>query len=212
MGEPQVRKEGAAPGGGSFSGPALSVVQEESLRNRIAARDERALSELVDVAGPWLLGVAHAMLRDVAEAEDVVMEAFRITWNSIQPVSGESRAILPYLLRVTRHRAIDRIRSRQRRQRNLALIGAVEDRPTVAPTEPNEAAQPGWHLHRQVHAALAELPEEQRTAVRLAYFEGLSQSEIAEALGIPLGTVKTRLRLAFGRLRTALAHVRDWVL
>lgn len=210
MGDPHLQKAGTARAPGS--GPALSVIREESLRNRIASRDERALSELVDLAAPWLLGVAHAMLRDVEEAEDVVMEAFRVTWNSIQPATAESRGILPYLLRVTRHRAIDRIRSRQRRQRNLTLLDAVEDRPTVAPTEPNEAAQPGWHLHRQVHAALAELPDEQRTAVRLAYFEGLSQSEIAETLGIPLGTVKTRLRLAFGRLRIALVNVRDWVL
>lgn len=208
MADRQLRKDIVPTGGG----PSLSVLREESLRNRIAARDERALSELVDLASPWLLGVAHAMLRDVDEAEEVVMETFRITWNSIQPTSEDSRGIMPYLLRVTRHRAIDRIRSRQRRQRNLALVSAVEDRPTVAPSEPNEAAHPGWHLHRQVHAALATLPDEQRAAVRLAYFEGLSQSEIASALGIPLGTVKTRLRLAFGRLRTALASARDWVL
>jgi RNA polymerase sigma-70 factor (ECF subfamily) len=193
-------------------GPALTMLREEGLRNRIAARDERALAELVDLTAPWLLGVAHAMLRDAGEAEDVVMEAFRITWNNITPTSAESRGLLPYLLRVTRHRSIDRLRSRQRRQRSLALLGVLDDRGSVAPEEPNEAAHPGWHLHRQVHQALQELPEEQRAAVRLAYFEGLSQSEIASTLGIPLGTVKTRLRLAFGRLRTSLVHVRDWVL
>lgn len=207
MGEQPLRKS-TAP----MVGPNLTVVREEALRNRIAARDERALAELVDLTAPWLLGVAHAMLRDSGDAEDVVMETFRITWNSLTPTTADSRGLLPYLLRVTRHRAIDRLRSRKRRQRNLALLGTLEDRTSVAPQEPNEAAHPGWHLHRQVHAALLDLPEEQRTAVRLAYFEGLSQSEIASALGIPLGTVKTRLRLAFGRLRTTLVHVRDWVL
>ena len=149
-------------------GPNLTVMREEALRNRIAARDERALAELVDLTAPWLLGVAHAMLRDSGDAEDVVMETFRITWNSLTPTTADSRGLLPYLLRVTRHRAIDRLRSRKRRQRNLALLGTLEDRAAVAPQEPNEAAHPGWHLHRQVHAALLDLPEEQRTAVRLA--------------------------------------------
>ncbi len=194
--------------------PALSVIgREESLRNRIAARDESALSELVELTGPWLLGVAHGMLRDNEEAEDVVMEAYRTVWRSIQPTTAESRGLLPYLLRVTRHRAIDRLRSRRRWQKRLALLAPEElERSTVPAVEPNEAAQPGWQLHSQVHAALMELPEEQRTAVQLAYFQGLTQSEIAGTLGIPLGTVKTRLRLAFGRLRTTLAHARDWVL
>lgn len=183
------------------------------MRNRIAARDESALAELVELTGPWLLGVAHGMLRDTEEAEDVVMEAYRTVWRSIQPATAESRGLLPYLLRVTRHRAIDRLRSRQRWQKRLALITPDElERSIVAAVEPNEAAQPGWQLHSQVHAALQELPEEQRTAVQLAYFQGLTQSEIAGTLGIPLGTVKTRLRLAFGRLRTSLAHARDWVL
>jgi len=67
-------------------------------------------------------------------------------------------------------------------------------------------------VHESVHAALRALPAEQREVVRLAYFQGLTHSEIARQLGIPMGTVKTRLRLAFDKLRTALAPIRDWVL
>ena len=76
----------------------------------------------------------------------------------------------------------------------------------------NEAARPGWHVHESVHAALAALPDDQREVVRLAYFGGLTHSEIAGALGIPMGTVKTRLRLAFDKLRVSLASIKDWVL
>lgn len=194
--------------------PVVSVIaREESLRARIAARDEQALAELVDLTTPWLLGVAHGMLHDVDEAEDVVMETFRTVWNSARPPTEESRGLLPYLLRVTRHRAIDRLRRRERRRRRLAALTAEDvERDRVAPVEPNEAGQPGWQLHAKVHEALAELPEDQRAAIQLAYFEGLTQSEVAGTLGIPLGTVKTRLRLAFVRLRSTLAHARDWVL
>ena len=76
----------------------------------------------------------------------------------------------------------------------------------------NEAAQPGWHVHESVHAALASLPADQREAVRLAYFRGLTHSEIAAELAIPMGTVKTRLRLAFDKLRVSLGPIKDWVL
>jgi RNA polymerase sigma-70 factor (ECF subfamily) len=192
---------------------AAMARRDETLRNRIAARDEQALVELVELTTPWLLGVAHAMLQDADEAEEVLMDTFRIVWTTVTPATEESRGLLPYLLRVTRHRAIDRLRRRQRRRRQLGRFAPQElERSTVPPVEPNEAAQPGWQIHAQVHAALRDLPEEQRAAIQLAYFEGMTQSEIAGTLGIPLGTVKTRLRLAFGRLRSALAHVRDWVL
>ncbi len=77
--------------------------------------------------------------------------------------------------------------------------------------EPNEAAHPGWHVHAEVHAALAELPGDRRQAVQLAYFEGQTHSEIAARLEIPLGTVKTRLRLGLGQLRERLASIKDWV-
>jgi RNA polymerase sigma-70 factor (ECF subfamily) len=90
-------------------------------------------------------------------------------------------------------------------------LGGLSDS-SVAATEPNEAARPGWHVHESVHTALQTLSAEQLTAVRLAYFEGLTHSEIAERLRIPLGTVKTRLRLAFDKLRVALAPLKDWVL
>ncbi len=186
--------------------------REASLRQRLVARDEQALVELIELTTPWLLGVAQAMLQDRDEAEEVVMDTFRIAWESITPATGGPAGLMPYLLRVARHRAIDRLRGRRRKERKLLAAAREWDRRGVAPVEPNEAAHPGWQVHAQVHAALEALPAEQRAAVQLAYFEGLTQSEVAARLGIPLGTVKTRLRLAFDRLRTALAGLKEWVL
>jgi RNA polymerase sigma-70 factor, ECF subfamily len=185
---------------------------EASLRQRLVARDEQALVELVELATPWLLSVAQTMLQDRDEAEEVVMHTFRIAWENITPEAGGHGGLMPYLLRVTRHRAIDLLRGRRRRQRKIAAAALEWGRQTVAPVEPDEAGHPGWQVHAQVHAAMESLPAEQRAAVQLAYFEGLTQSEIAVRLGIPLGTVKTRLRLAFDRLRTALSGLKDWVL
>ncbi|MGH7581185.1 MAG: RNA polymerase sigma factor [Gemmatimonadales bacterium] len=200
----------ASPESGRRNG--LFAEREASLRQRLVARDERALIELVELATPWLLSVAQTMLQDRDEAEEVVMHAFRSAWENVTPETGEHGGLMPYLLRVTRHRAIDLLRSRKRSRRKLAAASVEWGWQSVAPVEPDEAGHPGWQVHAQVHAAFEALPADQRTAVRLAYFEGLTQSEIAVRLGIPLGTVKTRLRLAFDRLRTALSGLRDWVL
>lgn len=190
----------------------VAIRGESSLRERLVARDERALAELVEAATPWLLNVAQAMLRDRDEAEEVVMEAIRALWQNVSPAAEGETALMPYLLRVTRHRAIDRLRARRRRERKLSAAYLERESEAAPAVEPNEAAGPGWRVHDQVHAALEALPPDQRAVVRLAYFEGQTQSEIAAELGIPLGTVKTRLRLAFGHLRTALAGLKDWVL
>jgi RNA polymerase sigma-70 factor, ECF subfamily len=186
--------------------------RERSLRERLIARDERALAELIDLASPWLLNIARAMLRDEDEAEEVVMETFRTIWQNVTPAGEGPAGLMPYLMRVTRHRAIDRLRSRRRRERKLSAAALETGAGTVPPAELDEAGRAGWQVHTQVHSALESLPADQQAVVRLAYFEGLTQSEIAAELGIPLGTVKTRLRLAFGRLRTTLAGLRDWVL
>ena len=194
------------------SGPRrLEFEREASLRERLVARDEQALVELVEIATPWLLNVAQAMLQDADEAEEVVMEAFRTVWQNVAPASEGYPGLMPYLLRITRHRAIDRLRGRRRRERKLVAAAADAEVRVSPPVEPDEAGRPGWHVHTQVHAALDTLPPDQRAVVQLAYFEGLTQSEIAKELAIPLGTVKTRLRLAFGRLRPALADLKEWV-
>ena len=190
----------------------LVAEREASLRQRLVARDEQALVELVDLATPWLLSVVQAMLQDRDEAEEVVMHTFRIVWENVTLETGGNAGLMPYLLRVARHRAIDRLRGRRRNERKQMAVALEWGRQSVAPVEPDEAGHPGWQVHAQVHAAFEALPSEQRAAVQLAYFEGLTQSEIAARLGIPLGTVKTRLRLAFDRLRTALSGLKDWVL
>jgi RNA polymerase sigma-70 factor (ECF subfamily) len=195
------------------SGRLVSDAHEDDLRARLAARDERALAELVDLLSPWLLGLTQAMLHDAGEAEEVVMETFRVAWEKVPPPDQGPRGLVPWLLQVARNRAIDRLRARGRRIRLMDRMRTeVTDDPQAAGVaEPNEAALPGWHVHRSVHSALAALPGEQREAVHLAYFEGATHSEIAERLSIPIGTVKTRLRLAYGRLRESLASLKDWV-
>jgi RNA polymerase sigma-70 factor (ECF subfamily) len=189
----------------------LETARETSLRERIVARDERALAELVEAATPWLLSLARAMLQDEDEAEEVVTEAFRLLWQNLPSAAGEHAGLMPYLMRVTRHRAIDRLRARRRRQRLLSAAALAGEPAVVPPSEPDEAGRPGYQVHAQVHAALKALPSDQQAVVQLAYFRGLTQFEVAAALGIPLGTVKSRLRRAFGQLRESLAGLKDWV-
>jgi len=198
---------------GSARWGPLTLERASALRERLVARDERALEELIALATPWLLGVAQRMLSDPDEAEDVVLEAFRILWDRVDTLSEDQPGLMAWLLRIVRNRAIDRLRARRRhglrveRAQRSGVLGDEYEEPVT----PNEAASPGWHVHESVHAALRELPEDQRTAVQLAYFSGLTHSEIAAQLAIPMGTVKTRLRLAYGRLRQALAPLKDWV-
>jgi RNA polymerase sigma-70 factor (ECF subfamily) len=192
----------------------LRALRGDSLRERLIARDEQALVELIDVASPWLLGVTQSMLSDRDEAEEVVMDVFSIAWNRIREARGDHPGLMPWLLRIARNRAIDRLRRRGRLRRKaerLAAAGGREDSITE-PEHLDEAGRPGWHVHESVKAALSELPDDQRRVVQLAYFEGLTHSEIATMLEIPLGTVKSRLGRAFAKLRISLSSLKDWVL
>lgn len=192
---------------------ALALKDEASLRERLVARDEQALVELIEIASPWLLGLTQSMLSDADEAEEVVLEVFGSVWERAGSLGEGHDMLLPWLLRITRNRAIDRLRRRARWRRKIVRAEAYGEVPVGQPAtaEFNEAARPGWHVHESVHAALAGLPADQREVIRLAYFRGLTHSEIAAELSIPMGTVKTRLRLAFDKLRAALGPLRDWV-
>jgi RNA polymerase sigma-70 factor, ECF subfamily len=193
--------------------PVLSAVRALSLRMRLATRDERALGDLIDILTPWLLALTQALLEDPDEAEEVVQETFAIVWTRISQAPDEPGGFLAWVLRVARNRAIDRLRARKRRLRKSAHLAetGIEAELFAEPAEPNEAGTPGWHVHHTVHRALEALPRDQQEVVWLAYFQGLTQSAIAERLGIPIGTVKTRLRLAFEKLRIGLAPMKDWI-
>jgi RNA polymerase sigma-70 factor (ECF subfamily) len=143
----------------------------------------------------------------------VAQETFTVVWDRVGQVADDPRGLMAWVLRIARNRAIDRLRARRRWLKKAARLHAhlVGGELVANAPEPDEAAAPGWHVHRVVHAALGALPPEQQVAVHLAYFEGRTHSEIARALGVPLGTVKTRLRLAFEKLRGGLASIKDWV-
>jgi RNA polymerase sigma-70 factor (ECF subfamily) len=180
---------------------------------RLKARDERALAELYDRLAPWVLGLAFRILQDEDEAEEVVGDVFVQVWRRVDQHDARRGPLVPWILSIARNRALDALRRRHRWWRKAErwkTARSQENAEGLAP-EPAEAAVPGWPVHREVHAALAALPAEQRRLVTLAYFEGLTHREIAKRTGQPLGTVKTRLRMAHQKLSEALGHMRDWL-
>ena len=192
----------------------LSQEDERTLIRRLKARDEGALAELYDTLSPWVLGLATRILKDQAEAEEVLGDVFVQIWSQIHQHDASRGPLVPWVLSITRNRALDALRRRHRWWRKAERWGTaqrLEDDGAVPAPDPAEAAVPGWPVHQEVHAALAALPADQRSVVVLAYFEGLTHSEIARRTGQPLGTVKTRLRIAHGKLAEALKHVKDWL-
>jgi len=190
----------------------LSQEQERSLERRLKARDERALGELYDQVAPWVMGLTFRILQDEDEAGEVVGDVFVQVWRHIDQHDARRGPLVPWILSIARNRALDVLRRRRRWSRKTERIAQAQGVPedNVAST-PHEASVPGWPVHREVHAALAALPEEQRNVVLLSYFEGLSHREIARRLHQPLGTVKTRMRMAQQRLTERLKHLKDWL-
>ena len=191
----------------------LSQEHQRSLQRRLKAGDEHALGELFDVVAPWILGLAFRTLQDEDEAEDVVGDVFVQVWRHIDQHDGGRGPLVPWILSIARNRSLDALRRRRRWWRKSAHLeqAQVIEGSGSAPAASHEAAVPGWPVHREVHAALAALSEEQRRVVVLSYFEGLSHREIAQRLHQPLGTVKTRLRMAHQKLTEGLRHLKDWV-
>lgn len=171
------------------------------LMQRIQARDPQALVQLYDQFGRAAYAVAVRTLRDATEAEDVVQDIFTTIWNDPSKYVAGLGSFSSWLMQVVRNRSIDRIRTRQARAR------AVQDLARQAPPdrEPDGAAAPeDREAMERVVREIDALPPEQREILQLAYFGGLSQSQIAAKLSQPLGTVKTRMRRAMERLRLAL--------
>ncbi|MDX6399096.1 MAG: hypothetical protein QOJ43_2504 [Gaiellaceae bacterium] len=176
----------------------LAHLSDEALVALVSRSDESALAELYDRIGATAYGLAYRVLRDEALAEDAVQEAFMGLWRSAGSFIPERAKASTWILTLVHRRAVDVVRREQRR-RTESLEGAPE--PAEASAE--EAA---WlRLDRErVQTALKQLPDQQREAIELAYYGGYSQSELAERLGQPLGTIKSRMFSGLSRLRELL--------
>lgn len=173
---------------------------------RAAAGDGAAIASLYDAHGRAMYSLALRVLADEADAEDVIQEVFAQVWRQASRYDAKRGTVAAWLLTITRTRAIDRLRARRARP-DSAAAAANEDADSNLPAsfvDPGDALAAARDAER-VRSALRELPVLQRLAIELAYFEGLSQSEIAERLEQPLGTIKTRIRLGLLKLRDALS-------
>jgi RNA polymerase sigma-70 factor, ECF subfamily len=181
---------------------ALRVAEGDAdLVLRLQRRDPQALADLYDRYGRLVFSLILRVVRDTGIAEDLVQETFLRVWNRVQGFEAGKGTIGPWLLAVARNRAIDYLRSAGGRERN-----ALELEDNIYPALASDMEQSILNSDRirLVKAAMDKLSPNQRQAIELAYFEGLSQSEMAERMGQPLGTVKTWVRTALRSLRDEL--------
>jgi RNA polymerase sigma-70 factor, ECF subfamily len=169
----------------------------------VRARDPRALDRLYSMYASLVYGLALRIVQDAAEAEEVAQDVFVYVWQRADRFDAARGNLTSWLVTLARSRSIDRVRSRGSQERRLeGLAREVETQANAAVEDPFEAALLA-ERRRRVRVGLDALPREQRQALEIAYFEGLSHSEIASKLGLPLGTVKTRIRQGMIRLREA---------
>ena len=186
-------------------------VPDRALVERMAAGEERALGALYDRHGGMAYALALAIVREGADAEEVVADAFGQLWRNATQYDAGRGSVAGWLATITRTRALDLVRARGRRTRAVERAARADADGLAAPLSA-AAERPDRRIERHearrlVTRSLAELPEPQRRVIELAYFGGLSQTEIATELNEPLGTVKTRMRAGMEKLRSALAQL-----
>ena len=173
--------------------------EDRTVLDSVRRGDQRSLEELYRRHSPRLYALLLRMLRETADAEEVLQEAFVDAWRRAGEYSASRGSVEAWLITIARSRAIDRIRNRGAR---LRLVKQSEQLASADPPQPDP---PDVHAQTRLRKALGSLPPEQRRAIELAYWEGMSQSEISRETGDPLGTVKTRVRLGLQRLAELLA-------
>jgi RNA polymerase sigma-70 factor (ECF subfamily) len=178
-------------------------LNDEDVLAGVQRRDDGALAELYDRFGRLAFGLAYRILGERGQAEDVVQDAFLAVWRRADSFQAERGSVCGWLMSIVHNASIDRRRGRfKREQADLPLDDLTVRLQTDA--EETFATVAEGIVAEQVRQALAGLPDEQRQAIELAYFGGLTQQEIATRTGAPLGTVKSRLRLGLHKLRALL--------
>lgn len=182
--------------------PLSSPSEEIFLIRRVAELDQAALGLLYDRYARVMYSLAYKILGSVEEAEEVVLDVFAQVWRDAGRYDASRSRLDSWLFMITRSRSLDRLRRRQRQTK--IVEGATAAAQVHIESNLPEADLLISERQEQVSVALSQLPQEQQQILELAYFQGLSQSEIAKRTGVKLGTVKTRIRLGLNKLRNLL--------
>ncbi|HXN08984.1 MAG TPA: sigma-70 family RNA polymerase sigma factor [Candidatus Acidoferrales bacterium] len=181
----------------------LSGRTDDQILAALAQRDLSALEELYDRYSKVAYSLAYRIVGDRGNAEDVVQDAFLSVWRQAGTYKRERGAARTWLMSIVHHRSIDRLRSGASSSNTIPYEELPETREET--TKPS-IWQQAWNNVRgdMIRRALERLPVEQKKSIELAYFSGYTQAEIAELMGVPLGTVKGRMRIGLQKLRTML--------
>ena len=171
------------------------------LISRVVARDAAAIGDLYDRHSRLLFGLIVRIVRDRSEAEELLQEVFVQVWTRADTYNVQLGTPIAWLVRIARNRAIDRLRA------NTVRVRTAESAPLPPPVETPERQAAMSEQERAVARALEALPPDQRQLIEHAYFAGLTQSELATRFGLPLGTVKTRVRTGMMTLKRDLQHI-----
>jgi len=167
---------------------------------RVTAGDQAAFATMYDVLAPTVFGVVRRVLRDPAQAEEVTQEVFVEVWRHASRFDPQRGSVRTWAITIAHRRAVDRVRSEQSHRDRHHAVGAT---PGGAPSSPEDDAIESDDRTR-ARAAIAALPDVQREALELAFYDGLTHVQIADHLDVALGTVKTRIRDGLIRLRTMM--------
>ena len=184
--------------------PRHTHLSDEALVALVARGDETALGALYDRVGRVAYGIAYRILRDERLAEDAVQEGFLAVWRAAAAFRPERAKASTWIVTLVHRRAVDIVRREERRRAEPLDVAERPDAPDPAGSA-EDAAWLGFERDR-IHAALRSLPDAQREALELAYYGGYSQTEVAERLGVPLGTIKSRMFAGLARLRELLGE------
>lgn len=174
--------------------------EDERLLQRLRRDDRDALAAMYDAYGRVAYGLAYRVVGDSSDAEDIVQESFLSLWRQAERLDAERGSVRSLLLTIVHRRSIDVLRRRSGRPEQV--LDEARPIPSSAP-DPVEYASQAEERER-IRSALKELPPDQRAAIELTYFGGLTIAEMAEHEGIPLGTAKSRLRLGLERMRKSI--------
>jgi RNA polymerase sigma-70 factor, ECF subfamily len=190
-----------------MTSPAMPPpIDDNTLLRQIADRDQAALSTLYDRYARIIYAISFRSLRSAEESEEVVLDVFAQVWRIADRYDPHKSRGDTWIFMLARSRVLDRLRKLQSRTPSSGeVLDIAEIQVSSSSVDPLDAAVVS-ERREQVLSILSQLPDEQRRVLELAYYQGLSHSEIAQSTGISLGTVKTRIRLGLNKLRSALGN------